>query len=71
MIINNLKVGYHLWIDNNSLLLFVLEDTVTNGLHYYNTKTKDAKCGDKAKAKDGKCGEGKCGDKKKATKDPK
>lgn len=42
MIIDNLKVGYHVWIDNNSLLLFVLEDTVTNGLHYYNTKTKDA-----------------------------
>lgn len=42
-VIDNLKVGYHTWIDNNSLLLFVLEDTATVGLHYYNTVTKEDK----------------------------
>ena len=43
ILIDNLKVGYHAWIDNNSLLLFVLEDTSTNGLHYYNFITKENK----------------------------
>ena len=43
MLIDNLKVGYHAWLDNNSLLLFVLEDTSTNGLHYYNVTTKENK----------------------------
>ena len=43
VLIDNFKVGYHAWIDNNSLLLFVLEDTSTNGLHYYNITTKENK----------------------------
>ena len=43
ILIDNLKVGYHAWMDNNSLLLFVLEDTSTNGLHYYNLVTKENK----------------------------
>lgn len=43
ILINNLKVGYHAWIDNNTLLLFVLEDTTTFTLHYYNVKTKEDK----------------------------
>ena len=43
ILIDNLKVGYHSWIDNISLLLFVLEDTSTNGLHYYNLITKENK----------------------------
>ena len=43
VLVDNLKVGYYAWIDNNSLLLFVLEDTSTNGLHYYNIATKENK----------------------------
>ncbi|MGI8584236.1 MAG: TolB family protein [Chitinophagaceae bacterium] len=43
IIIDNLKVGYHAWADDNNLLLFVLEDTTTFGLHYYNTITKEDK----------------------------
>jgi len=43
IIIDNLKVGYHTWADNNTLLLFILEDTATFTLHYYNTKTKEDK----------------------------
>ncbi|HEY1056398.1 MAG TPA: hypothetical protein VGE24_14725, partial [Emticicia sp.] len=39
-LINTLKVGYHTWIDANSLLLFVLADS-TNNLHYYNLSTKE------------------------------
>lgn len=41
VLINNLKVGYHTWIDANSLLLFVLADS-TNNLHYYNLATKES-----------------------------
>lgn len=40
VLINNLKVGYHTWVDANSLLLFVLADS-TNNLHYYNLATKE------------------------------
>ncbi|HUS00976.1 MAG TPA: hypothetical protein VMY77_04580, partial [Chitinophagaceae bacterium] len=43
IVIDDLKVGYHAWANNNSLLLFVLEDTSTFGLHYYNTSTKEDK----------------------------
>lgn len=43
LLIDDLKVGYHAWLDNNSVLLFVLEDTSTFGLHYYNTSTKQDK----------------------------
>ncbi len=40
VLINNLKVGYHTWVDASSLLLFVLADS-TNNLHYYNLSTKE------------------------------
>ena len=43
IIIDDLKVGYHAWADNNSLLLFVLEDTSTFTLHSYNVKSKEDK----------------------------
>src|SRR5689334_10550675 len=38
VLVNNLKVGYHAWIDEESLLLFVLGDTLT--LHRYNLTSK-------------------------------
>ena len=38
VLINTLKVGYHAWINSESLLLFVLGDTLT--LHQYNLTTK-------------------------------
>ncbi len=37
--IDNLKVGYHCWIDKSNLLLFILGDS-SNDLHYYNINTK-------------------------------
>jgi hypothetical protein len=37
VLINTLTVGYHAWINEQSLLLFVLGDTVT--LHHYNLTT--------------------------------
>jgi hypothetical protein len=40
VLINNLKIGYHAWVDKNRLLLFVLGDSNTNTLHLYNIKTK-------------------------------
>ena len=43
IIIDDLKVGYHAWANNSQLLLFVLEDTSTFGLHHYNTNTKKDK----------------------------
>ncbi len=39
VLINNLKVGYHTWIDKSNLLLFILGDS-SNDLHYYNIDTK-------------------------------
>jgi Tol biopolymer transport system component len=41
VIIGDMKVGYHTWIDNNKLLLFVLEDTTTNALYIYSILTKE------------------------------
>ncbi len=38
-LINNLKVGYHTWIDQSNLLLFVLGDS-SNDLHLYNSVSK-------------------------------
>jgi hypothetical protein len=35
VLINHLRIGYHSWIDENRLLLFVLDDSVHNSLHYY------------------------------------
>lgn len=43
VIIEHLKVGYHAWGDKDKLVLFVLEDTNRNALHYYNIKTKEDK----------------------------
>lgn len=43
VLIDQLKVGYHAWIDNNRLLLFVLDDSAHNSLHYYNLLTKEDK----------------------------
>ena len=40
VLIKDLKVGYHAWVDKEKLLLFVLIDSVTNNLHYYNLTTK-------------------------------
>ncbi len=40
VLIGDMKVGYHTWIDRNNLLLFVLEDTSTNALYLYNLLTK-------------------------------
>jgi hypothetical protein len=34
-LINHLKIGYHAWAGENKLLLFVLDDSVHNSLHYY------------------------------------
>lgn len=41
VLINNLIVGYHRWIDNDRVLLFVLGEPQT--LHVYNIKTKEDK----------------------------
>ena len=35
VLINHLKVGYHTWASDNSLFLFVLDDSVHFSLHYY------------------------------------
>ena len=40
VLINNLTVGYHAWAAKDKLLLFVLGDSNTNTLHYYNLAIK-------------------------------
>lgn len=35
LLIFHLKVGYHAWAGENKLLLFVLDDSIHNSLHYY------------------------------------
>ena len=35
ILINHLKIGYHAWAGGNKLLLFVLDDSIHNSLHYY------------------------------------
>ena len=40
VLINNLVIGYHSWIDKNQLVIFVLGDSGKNTLHYYNVATK-------------------------------
>src|SRR5215470_6563564 len=35
ILINHLKIGYHAWAGENKLLLFVLDDSIHNSLHYY------------------------------------
>lgn len=40
VLIKDLVIGYHAWVSNDQLLLFVLGDsTKPNSLHYYNIKT--------------------------------
>ncbi len=39
VLINNLKVGYHCWIDKSNLLLFILGDS-SSDLHRYNIDSK-------------------------------
>ena len=41
ILINNMVVGYHSWIDDHRLLLFILDDTAHNSLHYYDLLTKE------------------------------
>jgi hypothetical protein len=41
VLINNLTVGYHAWMDQERLLLFVLGEP--HQLHYYNVSTKEDK----------------------------
>ncbi len=41
MMVNNLKVGYHSWISNSEVLLFVLGDS--NALWHYNISNKSGK----------------------------
>lgn len=40
ILINDLKIGYHSWAGNDKLFLFVLGDSNTNMLHYYNMNNK-------------------------------
>jgi len=35
VLINHLKIGYHAWAGENKLLLYVLDDSTHNSLHYY------------------------------------
>src|SRR6266496_5553673 len=35
VLINHLKIGYHAWAGENKLLLYVLDDSIHNSLHYY------------------------------------
>jgi hypothetical protein len=35
VLINHLKIGYHSWAGENKLLLYVLDDSTHNSLHYY------------------------------------
>jgi hypothetical protein len=35
ILINHLKIGYHVWAGADKLLLFVLDDSSANSLHYY------------------------------------
>lgn len=41
IIINYMLVGYHAWIDDKSVLVFVLDDTAHNSLHHYNLLTRE------------------------------
>ncbi len=41
ILVNNLVVGYHAWLDNNKLLLFVLDSNRHNSLHYYDLRNKE------------------------------
>jgi hypothetical protein len=41
ILINDMTIGYHAWVDNHKLTLFVLEDSARHTLHYYNLSTKE------------------------------
>ena len=43
ILVNNLKVGYHAWIDNDRLLLYILDDSIHQSLQFYNLLTKENK----------------------------
>lgn len=43
VLINNLVVGYHTWIDSKQLVLFVLGEGGKNALRYFNLATKSDK----------------------------
>ena len=43
ILINTLKIGYHAWAAKDKLLLFVLEDSNANSLHYYDLSAKSDK----------------------------
>lgn len=43
ILINNLVVGYHAWIDDSKLLLFVLDGNGRTSLHHYNLLNKEDK----------------------------
>ena len=43
ILINTLAVGYHAWMDDHRLLIFVLDDSAHNSLHVYNLLTKEDK----------------------------
>ncbi len=40
VLIDHLKIGYHAWAGKNKLLLFVLDDSTHNSLHYYSIDKK-------------------------------
>lgn len=40
VLINDLVIGYHSWVDKNKLLLFVLGDSNRHTLHYYDLATR-------------------------------
>lgn len=40
ILINTLKVGYHAWVDDHRLMLFVLEDSSRNTLRLFDLRTK-------------------------------
>lgn len=35
VLISHLKIGYYAWVGNDRLLLYVLDDSIHNSLHYY------------------------------------
>ncbi len=43
ILISQLVVGYHAWMDEERLLLFVLDGNAGNSLHFYNLRTKEDK----------------------------
>jgi Tol biopolymer transport system component len=44
VLINHLKIGYHAWAGENKLLLFILDDSSHNSLHYYDLSKNAGYC---------------------------